>query len=423
MGIKRTVKKITDNAYVFSVITKIISVVLIMVYSILYSRYMGAELKGVGDVIHNYSEMLKLVMCLGIYQAYPFFKKQSGDNIYAEFINLVSGMFFLYTVIDIAIIILFRPNIEMIVVIVLIPIMFAIQQFNYIVLIEKPKIRNISQLILDCIDIFVVAVLIVAVKASYSVCLIYLVLRQIIYLIVGVIALNFNILRIRPSLKCSVKYIRYGFLPMLTIVMMEINYKADVLMLEWLHITKAEIGIYTLGITLAQKIWLIPDALKDILLSKLANGKKCDEVARITRMSLLIVVFFALLFALVGKPIIHLLYGLEFIEAYNVIVVLIIGIIGMVFYKMVYSYNVVNGKRVVNLILLGIAAIANIVFNLFLIPNYGILGAGIASTVSYFVCGLCFLIYFCKETDISYRDMILIKKNDIALFSNLLRTK
>lgn len=43
------------------------------------SRYLGAELRGEAAVILNTATLASFVMCMGIYQAYPFFRKQKNE--------------------------------------------------------------------------------------------------------------------------------------------------------------------------------------------------------------------------------------------------------------------------------------------------------------------------------------------------------
>ena len=76
MRAKRFLSKITNNAYIFSVIAKVISIITGIIYSILFARYLGSELRGQASIILNYSEMFSLILCLGIYQAYPYFKQR-----------------------------------------------------------------------------------------------------------------------------------------------------------------------------------------------------------------------------------------------------------------------------------------------------------------------------------------------------------
>ena len=55
-------KKIANNAYVFSLIAKVFSVISGIVYSILYSRYLGAELRGTASIINNYADILSIIL-------------------------------------------------------------------------------------------------------------------------------------------------------------------------------------------------------------------------------------------------------------------------------------------------------------------------------------------------------------------------
>ena len=90
---------------------------------------------------------------------------------------------------------------------------------------------------------------------------------------------------------------------------------------------------------------------------------------------------------------------------------------------MVYSYNVSKGKRSVNLIFLGVAAIANVIGNIIFIPMFGIYGAALTSVISYSLCGICFLIYFKRGSGIPYRKMLLIQKEDVAFIKGVLKKK
>lgn len=417
----KMIKKLLDNAYVFSVITRIISVVTGLGYTVLYSRYLGAELRGTAAVINNYTEMIMLVLCFGMYQAYPYFKKLSEENKYNEFINNVSGFFLIYCAIAAALIFIVRPSADVCVIMVLIPLSMGIKQFNYVVLIENPKIRNITQIVIELMDIAFLGALALFTKASYFYCILFLIVRAVFTFALAVQNLKVPIYKIRPTVRQSWKYIRYGFLPMVTLILMEINYKVDVIMLERMDISKADIGVYSLGVMIAQKLWLIPDALKDILTGKLASGKSEEEVSKITRISLWVTFICVLGMAAVGEPLIRLVFGAEYDGAYMVFINIALGVLGMVFYKMIYAYNVVNGHKNVNFVLLLIAAVSNVVLNYFLIKSMGINGAAIASTVSYCICGLGFLFYFVRTTEQSAKNLLLPTKGDFTQLKGFIR--
>ena len=125
--------------------------------------------------------------------------------------------------------------------------------------------------------------------------------------------------------------------------------------------------------------------------------------------------------AIFGKPLIGFVYGAEFNDAYMVFLNISLGVLGMVFYKMIYAFNVVNGHKSVNFALLFVAAVINVVLNYFFILRWSINGAAIASTVSYTVCGVSFLIYFVCKTKTSPRDLLLVKKQDVTDLIHFIR--
>ena len=416
-------KKIVNNAYLFSVIAKVFSVFVGIVYSIVYARFLGSELRGVASIINNYGDIISIIICLGAFQAYPYFKKRDGKDIYESFINNVFALTFLCYIIVIPFVFLFHANIKIVVALLVSPIWMCTRQLNYVVLIEKPKLSNIAGIIVDTADLLIVTVLWIFLDANMGWCILIVTAKHVINLAICIKNIHFREYKFRPTLKGLKPYIKYGIVPMITIILMEVNYKIDVLMLEWFKISDSTIGIYSLGVMLAQKVWMIPDALKDILLSKLAGGKGSKEVAMVSRISFFITMMCEILVVLFGKPLIRLLYGAEYADAYYITLIICAGVIGMVFYKMIYSYNVANGHKNVNLMLLGVSALANVILNAITIPFIGEYGAATASLVSYFVCGVSFLVYFSKKTGVKISEVVFINKDDIILLTSKMKKK
>ena len=82
---------------------------------------------------------------------------------------------------------------------------------------------------------------------------------------------NFSLKYIHKEL--IVELLKFGFFPMLALLLTSLNYKIDIIMLNMSrNITMAQIGVYSIGVALADKTVYIPDAVKEILLSKLAKG-------------------------------------------------------------------------------------------------------------------------------------------------------
>lgn len=413
---KKIFSNIVNNDYVFSVVARVIGVVLGVVLSIMTARYFGPELKGVTTVIGNDIIFYASFLGLGIYVAYPFFKKQEGD-IYRLFINNVSSLYLVYQTLAVLVCVtalIFKTNILTVVAIALLPISVYVKQLNYVVLIEYPRRRNSNAIFISIAELFVISICILFFKPNRNVAIAYVCLLQLVGLILSFINLHVRPSSIKFDFSQLGKYTKFGYIQMFVIICMTINYNIDIQMMKhYDNVTLADIGIYGVGVALAQKIWLIPDAMKDILLSKLVKGKKEDEVARVIRLNVFVTILGVIFLALIGKPLILILYGSSFKDAYMVLLLMILGVVGMIYYKMVYSYNISQGKRLVNLYFLGGAAVIHTLLNFIAIPMYGMWGALVSTVISYNLCGIAFMVYFNKKSGIPYNRLIFVQKQDV----------
>lgn len=416
----KLIKAVLNQDYVFSVFSKVLGVVFAVVYSAFYNRYLGAILKGDAAIIANYISLFSSFTAMGMYQAYPYYRKKDKEIFY-PFVNNMTSLYFLMTLLGVVLAFSLPVNINLKIAVAIVPVQSYIRQINYVVMIEAPRRRNISSIVIHIMDLLVVLSFFLLSEATYGYLVVILLVQNLINLVISYSNLKVDIKKLKFDLRQIPKYFRYGLLPMFTLLLMTLNYRVDILMLnDMFHVSTAEIGVYSVGVALAEKIWLVPDAIKDILMSRLSNGAGADEVAKITRTSLAVSLIMLMLMLLLGRPFINLLYGAEFEYAYEILVIMLVGVVGMVFYKMVYAYNVVNGKRGVNLIFLGAAAIANIIGNYFLIPVGGIFAAAWASVISYVVCGVAFLMYFHITTGTKYSEILFLKKSDVEAVWNML---
>ena len=75
-------------------------------------------------------------------------------------------------------------------------------------------------------------------------------------------------------------------------------------------------------------------------------------------------------------------------------------------------------KQKINVIMLSTAIVTDVVLNLIFIPFFGIVGAAFATSMGNFVCGIVFVVYFGRTTGIKPKDMIFMKKSDLANIAN-----
>ena len=160
---------------------------------------------------------------------------------------------------------------------------------------------------------------------------------------------------------------------MVSVLLTTLNYRVDIVLLSnSVSVGAASVGVYSVGMALADKATTVADSMREVLASRLAAGRGAGEVARVMRMTFALTLLVGFLIVLLGSPFFDLLYGEAFDGAYWVTVVTLGGTVWMVFFKMIAQYNVLMKRQVVNASLLLVGVVVNVVLNLALIPLLGI---------------------------------------------------
>jgi O-antigen/teichoic acid export membrane protein len=148
--------------------------------------------------------------------------------------------------------------------------------------------------------------------------------------------------------------------------------------------------------------------------SKLTKGKDVNEVSYVIRICNTACLCVIVGLVLLGQPFINIVFGKEYSGAYHITLILLIGVFFMIYYKMIASYNITIGKQKINTLFLGLSVVANVLANLVLIPVCGIYGAAISSVISYALCSILFIVYFCKNCEVRLTDILFINKQDLG---------
>jgi O-antigen/teichoic acid export membrane protein len=164
-----------------------------------------------------------------------------------------------------------------------------------------------------------------------------------------------------------------------------------------------EAGLYSAAVKLVEVWYFIPMIITQSVFPAIVNAKKVSEELYYKRLkqlfSLLIWVafFISFLMSLFNKDIIYFLYGEKFIEASPVLAILswasLFVFIGVGTSQWFLSENLQNLAFYRTLY----GAIINIGLNFMLIPFWGVIGAAIATVVSYATAAY-FSLLFSKRT-------------------------
>jgi len=248
------------------------------------------------------------------------------------------------------------------------------------------------------------------------------------YFIVAIYA----ILVIRKSICIRISYIKEVVLSMLklgvvyslALFVMELNYRVDILILEQLT-SFTEVGYYSLGVSIAERLWQLPFAMGIVIMSRSANVENEDElntdVARMLRISFLIAVIAGVVLFFVTPFVVPLLYGKEFIPSIEIIQLILPGILLFIIFRILNSRLAGMGKPEFAIYVFAPALIINIILNYVWVPDYGGLGAAMATNVSYILGTFAFLIVFSRQTKMPIIKIVRYKKEDFNFVASLRR--
>lgn len=201
-----------------------------------------------------------------------------------------------------------------------------------------------------------------------------------------------------------------------------LNYKLDVFVVGFFAGT-ASVGRYTLAVSLGQLLWLMSNSVASVLLPKIAASSdvqaSIQHTTRVTRLAFTATAICAVALALLATQAIPILYGEAFRPSVVALLWLLPGIAVFSIANVLAAYIAGVGKPHLNLVVSGVSLIVTISLDLLLIPRLNIVGASIASTVSYSVSALMLLLFFNRETGASIRQVLIPNSEDFSFAMQL----
>lgn len=163
------------------------------------------------------------------------------------------------------------------------------------------------------------------------------------------------------------------------------NYRLDTFIVNF-YIGAMGVGIYGVAVALAELLWQLPNAAGFVLFPKAANSSHAT-MNRFTPRVLAIVVAVttlgALGLAVFGKLAIRIIYSGAFLDAYAPLLVLLPGVVLLGAAKILANDIAGRGYPQYNSTISGLSLVLTVALDFALIPRMGVIGASLASTVSY----------------------------------------
>jgi len=205
----------------------------------------------------------------------------------------------------------------------------------------------------------------------------------------------------------------------LGVVVQKLNLKFDVFYLAYIFSAET-LGYYSISIYFSQILLYIPDSISVFLYPQLSRktdkNSALETTLTINRILFALLIIISIIISILAKDLIIYLYGKNFVVSYTPLLLLLIGSIFFASVKIFTKLSTSLGFPLVGTKISIIGIITNIPLLIFLVPEYSIIGAALASLISYFVMYISILIWlFKKFSFIRISDVLLLKKSDIKL--------
>lgn len=399
-----------NNIFINSVFSKVFLIVLSFINSILINRYLGPELRGEYAIILNLTNIIAVILGFNITSSYPYFLRKYKENISEKIINTVIIQMFIYLFIIFIIYIIGSRSSIIDLLLISIIVQFS-NQLDFITIIKninkRNKLINISGLFQTILLFILYLFTSENIKYVIAVLICFHLTRILLYCWSNKIKFSLNSnsdLRVKEIIK-------FSFFPTVTSLLTILNYNMDVIILDF-FVGKKDIGLYSLAVTLASMLWIIPDAFKDVFFNKTAKNDSILSLVLSIKINIYISLIVIILFTFIGNEFINLVYGSDFGGSFYVCLILISGTIPMIFFKLISTLYQAIGKQHYSFWILALSVLINFVINILLIPLYGIYGAAISSVFSYLICGLIMMYTFQKIYKIKSKKFFVININD-----------
>lgn len=207
----------------------------------------------------------------------------------------------------------------------------------------------------------------------------------------------------------------------IALLFINLNARLDILLLKNLS-GDFDTGIYAKASSVANYILQIPWVFSSLILSRSItstdNYQFSLRVVSLLRVTSILIGAVCLMFILFSKDIILLLFGPEYIESSTSLRYLVPGVFVLALFKILNQDLAGRGMPLIALKAMLPALVMNLILNVYLIPEYGAKGAAIASSISYFLAIIVFIMFYTKLTAIRLIMFIKFSRKDFQFIGN-----
>mgnify|MGYP000283054355 CR=1 FL=1 len=210
----------------------------------------------------------------------------------------------------------------------------------------------------------------------------------------------------------------FNTLSVLLIFLMMSLYHVDILLLQWFR-ESTQVGHYKAALKVAEFAWFVPMAIQTVFVHSMSNlwsNGQSERVSRIatqvTRYTLLLAALMALGMIALADVAVPVYFGEAATPAIEPLLILLPGAVGFAVARPILAVSQGKGELGYPIVATGIAAVANVLLNLVLVPRYGMNGAAAATSVGY---GSMFVLHVWSARNIGFDPLSDVRLTRIVL--------
>ena len=210
--------------------------------------------------------------------------------------------------------------------------------------------------------------------------------------------------------------LRFGSMAWLTTGAHQLHERLDVVLLAVLRGDPTEVAIYAVAVGVVNRLRVVPLALASALFPHVAGMQGPDGArfaARVARVAAAGAIVLGLLVAAVAPWAFPWLFGPVYDASTAPAWVLLPGAVALTPYLVLSRWFQAVDRQRVNVGALVVSLVLNLVLNLWWIPEHGVLGAALASLISYALQGAILAVAFLRASGLSHTALWLVRPSDL----------
>jgi O-antigen/teichoic acid export membrane protein len=412
-----------------NIMTQALKIILGTLTGIIVARALGPVGQGNVAYIVLIFNLLGTFGHLGIINAVAYFQKKSGFErtaIYSTNVNLLILLSLLFSIMIIALFLqgavlqAYSPWFVLGGIILMVSTLFTTHHQSWLMGDEKIIQSNkIALTVFMLKSLVILSLWLLGLLTPFSFFLLT-VLAMCLWFILIHSSLGESYLKVisLPVLKAELSY---GLLAWAAALFAFMHYRADQIMIKHM-LGMADLGVYTIAVSIAELLFLFPISIHSALSGRLYNLEADNDgrslISRTLRVSIIVCMALCLL-GLAGSFLIPYVYGAPYREATVLMQILLPGVLFACLPKVLSPWFFSSGRPIVHLRITIVCLLLNVALNSLLIPLYGIRGAALASSISYILYGLYYLLLMKFGEGFSFSELLVFSRHDWQIAKGL----